>query len=126
MAVTLTLSIHRHIQISNLTIHSKDLPQMILIHVLSQFLHNNLEMLVTILKSKSFLTFVLRNGGLLLRERLLVRRPPLRAGLGVRDLGEMVRLGLDGDLERESYEAGLFERVRSLPLEIDREGIVGC
>ena len=68
---------------------------------------------------------MLLNGGLLLLllERLLVLRIPFRAGLTERDLGEIVRRALEGDRDRESIEAGVLERVRSRPLETDREGI---
>jgi len=67
---------------------------------------------------------VLRRGGLLLLERLLVLRVPFRRGVPERDLGVIDLLGLDGERERESTEAGLLERVRSLPRETEREGMV--
>jgi hypothetical protein len=67
---------------------------------------------------------VLLRGGLLLREILLVLRVPFRRGVTERDLGVMDLRGLDGVRERESREAGLLERVRSLPRETDRDRIV--
>ncbi len=33
-------------------------------------------------------------------------------------------LGLDGERDRESTEAGLLERVRSRPRETDRDGMI--
>ena len=63
---------------------------------------------------------MLLRGGLLLLERLLVLRVPFRSFRS----GEIVRRARDGDLDRESYETGVFERVRSLPRETDREGMV--
>jgi hypothetical protein len=67
---------------------------------------------------------VLLRGGLLLREMLLVRRVPFRRGVTERDLGVIDLRGLDGVRERESSEAGLLERVRSLPLDTDRDRMV--
>jgi hypothetical protein len=66
---------------------------------------------------------VLRKGGLLLLEMLLVLRAPFRRGVTERDLGVIDLLGLDGERERDSTEAGLLERVRSLPRETERDGI---
>jgi hypothetical protein len=67
---------------------------------------------------------VLRKGGLLLLEMLLVLRAPFRRGVTERDLGVIDLLGLDGERERDSTEAGLLERVRSLPRETERDGII--
>jgi hypothetical protein len=69
---------------------------------------------------------VLRRGGLLLRERLLVLRAPFRRGVTERDLGVIDLLGLDAERERESTEAGLRERVLSRPRETDRDGMIVC
>jgi hypothetical protein len=73
---------------------------------------------------KGKLTLVLRKGGLLLLEMLLVLRAPFRRGVTERDLGVIDLLGLDGERERDSTEAGLLERVRSLPRETERDGII--
>jgi hypothetical protein len=73
---------------------------------------------------KGKLTLVLRKGGLLLLEMLLVLRAPFRRGVTERDLGVIDLLGLDGERERDSTEAGLLERVRSLPRETGRDGII--
>jgi len=67
---------------------------------------------------------VLRKGGLLLLEMLLVLRAPFRRGVTERDLGVIDLLGLDGERERDSTEAGLLERVRSLPRDTERDGII--
>lgn len=67
---------------------------------------------------------MLRRGGLLLLERLLVRRAPFRRGVTERDLGVIDLFGLDGERERELAEAGLLERVRSRPRETGREGMI--
>jgi len=67
---------------------------------------------------------VLLRGGLLLREMLLVLRVPFRRGVIDRDLGVIDLLGLDGERERESTEAGLLERVRSRPRDIDRDRMI--
>ena len=67
---------------------------------------------------------MLRKGGLLLLEMLLVLRAPFRRGVTERDLGVIDLLGLDGERERDSTEAGLLERVRSLPRDTERDGII--
>lgn len=58
---------------------------------------------------------------LFIGEGLLVLLFPLRRGEGER--GEIERRGLEGDLERESTERGVRERVRSRPREAERDGI---
>ena len=49
-------------------------------------------------------------------------------GVRLDDLGETVRRGLEGDLNRESADIGVRERVRGRPLDGDLEGIleIGC
>ena len=94
---------------------------MLLSHVLGQFLNHNLQVLVRVIDLEGVLTFVLLSGGLLLREMLLVLRVPFRRGVAERDLGVIDLRGLEGVRERELSEAGLLERVRSLPLETERD-----
>lgn len=112
----LTLTIHWHVHISDLTVDTEDFPKMFLFNVFGEFLNNNLLELVDSCPDVFSATFVLLTG-----EGLLVLRS-FRRGEG--DRGEMERRGLDGDLDRESADKGERERVRSRPRETGRDGMV--
>ena len=123
----LTLSVHWHVQIPDLSICAKDLAKMAFGHILRELFNNNLATVNYILQYHlEYLTFVLRTGlGLLprLALRLLLLYLPFRRGVRLSDRGETVRRGLDGDLElflsTETSEYG--ERLRPRPLDGDRD-----
>jgi hypothetical protein len=101
---------------------------MVFIDIFGEFLNNHLGRLDQAFRKELILTFVLLTG-LTLLPRLTLRlsllsRPFLR-GPRLNERGEMVRRGLDGDLERcrplETSEYG--DLVRGRPRGGDREGI---
>lgn len=106
----LTLPVHRHIQVSNLSIRAKYLSKVVLVDIFGELLNDDLEGLEMFNFWIVNHTFVLFTTGLRLRLRLRLRVSllylPFLRGLRLKERGETVRRGLDGDLEsgRETSE----------------------